>query len=102
MKATIDIPDELYRRVKARSALEGQSLRAVAIQLFETWVLSAVPSPSSPPPPTPEEIERFPWLAVSHRYPSSGLSHDMDEIRKAVAKGWTAESTSSERERDAP
>ncbi|HRQ89202.1 MAG TPA: hypothetical protein PLA50_10405, partial [Bacteroidia bacterium] len=76
MKATIEIPDELYRRVKARSALEGRSLRAVAVQLFETWIRSAAPPSSSPPPPTAEEIERFPWLAVSRRYPSSGLSHD--------------------------
>lgn len=38
MKATIDIPDELYRRVKAKSALEGRPVRAVAIELFRAWV----------------------------------------------------------------
>jgi hypothetical protein len=38
MKATLDIPDDLYRRVKARSALEGRTLRSVAIELFQTWL----------------------------------------------------------------
>ena len=37
MKATPDIPDELYRRVKALSAIEGRPVRAVAVELFE-WL----------------------------------------------------------------
>ena len=28
MKATIDIPDEVYRRVKAKAALEGRAILA--------------------------------------------------------------------------
>lgn len=35
MKATLEIPDELYRNVKARSALEGRPIRAIAVELFE-------------------------------------------------------------------
>lgn len=38
MKATIDIPDELYRKVKAKAALNGSKVREVAISLFEQWV----------------------------------------------------------------
>lgn len=38
MKATIDVPDDLYRRVKARSALEGRSIREVALDLFRDWL----------------------------------------------------------------
>ena len=38
MKATIDVPDGLYRRVKARSALEGRSIRDVTVLLFEQWL----------------------------------------------------------------
>ena len=38
MKATIDIPDELYRRVKAKSALQGRPIRDVAVELFDEWV----------------------------------------------------------------
>jgi hypothetical protein len=38
MKATLEIPDDLYRNVKARSALEGRPVRAVAAELFERWL----------------------------------------------------------------
>ena len=38
MKATIEIPDELYQKVKVKSALEGRPVREVAIALFRSWV----------------------------------------------------------------
>lgn len=38
MKATVDIPDQLYRRVKARAALEGRAVRDVTIELYEHWL----------------------------------------------------------------
>ena len=38
MKATVDIPDQLYRRVKAQAALEGRAVRDVTIQLYEHWL----------------------------------------------------------------
>ena len=38
MKATIDLPDDLYRRVKARSAEEGRRIREVAAELFLRWL----------------------------------------------------------------
>ena len=34
MKATIEIPDDLYRQVKARSALQGQTIREVTERLL--------------------------------------------------------------------
>jgi hypothetical protein len=44
MKATIDIPDELYRRVKARSALLGRAVREVTIELYQRWLVEAPPA----------------------------------------------------------
>ena len=41
MKATIDIPDDLYRRVKAKTALKGRAVRDVTIELFRNWVQEA-------------------------------------------------------------
>ncbi len=38
MKATIDVPDDLYRRVKAKSALEGRAVREVTIVLYRRWL----------------------------------------------------------------
>lgn len=37
-KATIEFPDDLYRKVKAKSALEGRSVRSVALDLFRRWL----------------------------------------------------------------
>lgn len=38
MKATIEIPDELYRQVKAKSALEDRTIREVTIELYQAWI----------------------------------------------------------------
>jgi hypothetical protein len=35
MKATFQIPDGLYREVKAETARDGRTLREVVISLFE-------------------------------------------------------------------
>jgi hypothetical protein len=54
MKATIDIPDELYRRVKAKSALQGRTIREVTMELYQSWLVDASTAASVP---TPEQ-----WL----------------------------------------
>ena len=38
MKTSLDIPDDLYRRVKSKSALQGLAVREVATALFTAWV----------------------------------------------------------------
>jgi hypothetical protein len=38
MKATMMIPDELYRSVKAKSAMLGLTVREVTVDLFRRWV----------------------------------------------------------------
>jgi len=38
MKTTIEMPDALYRRVKSKSSLDGQSVRAVTQRLYERWL----------------------------------------------------------------
>jgi hypothetical protein len=60
MKATIDIPDELYRQVKARAALEGRPVREVTIELYQRWLREA-------PSPTTEDAESWlrSWLKLA-------------------------------------
>lgn len=43
MKATIDIPDDLYRRIKARTAEQGRRIREVTIELFLGWLAGEEP-----------------------------------------------------------
>ena len=64
MKATIEIPDELYRRVKAKSALEQRTVRAVTMELFQRW-LDEEPRTSGRSPGDSRErwLER--WLELA-------------------------------------
>jgi len=38
MKATIDVLDERYQRVKAKTALQGRAIREVTIELYRRWL----------------------------------------------------------------
>jgi len=38
MKATIEVPDELYRRVKAKTAMQGRAIREVTVELYQKWL----------------------------------------------------------------
>jgi hypothetical protein len=90
MKATLEIPDDLYRRVKAKSALEGCAVREVAIALFQNWVepsdrapLVGIPiSEKAHPPPPP------PWFGSLRKYaPHAQGRYDLAAIRKSIARG---------------
>jgi hypothetical protein len=61
VKTTIDIPDELYRRVKARSALEGRRVRDVTIELYERWLADR--TPREPEESPAEWLDR--WLRLA-------------------------------------
>lgn len=44
MKATIDIPADQHRKVKAKSALLGRSVKEITIELYRQWLGEAAPS----------------------------------------------------------
>ena len=89
MKATLEIPDELYRNVKARSALEGRPVRAVAAELFEKWLSGDIETGTKPKPAAlpAESAKAYPWLKIAAKYPTKGLSYEMEEIRESIAYG---------------
>ncbi|MCO4099296.1 hypothetical protein [Gemmatimonas sp.] len=65
MKTTIELPDDLYRRVKARSALEGKTVREVATSLFQQWADGAIPRGADQPAvdaPRQHETAASEWL----------------------------------------
>ncbi len=49
MNVTINIPDELQRRIKARSAMEERTVREVTTEIYRGW-LGEEPSDSGPGP----------------------------------------------------
>jgi hypothetical protein len=83
MKATRDIPDALYRRVKAKSALAGHPVREVAIRLFSEWVQEPVRSE----PDDSNAQQNLPtWFGVAHAYAAKVKHHDMAAVRESIAK----------------
>ncbi|MYH51057.1 MAG: hypothetical protein F4020_03900 [Gammaproteobacteria bacterium] len=52
MKATIDIPDDLYRRVEAEAALRGLTIREVTTTLYQRWLRSGRGEVEPQPPAT--------------------------------------------------
>ena len=54
MKATIEVPDDLYRKVKAKSALQGRTVRAVTVELFQQWLDQETVTPGDAPSPSSE------------------------------------------------
>jgi hypothetical protein len=94
VKTTIDIPDEIYRQVKARSAMEGRSVRDVTVGLFRGWVGDVAPSVSAAAG-EPGKIDGKPvppWFGALRRYARNARGrHDLQSIRRSVARGRAQE-----------
>lgn len=85
MKTTMELPDELYRRLRERSASEGLPFRSVAKQLFENWLEQA---PAKPCTKSGMRNSDAPWLAVTHPFVKYVVNHDLQPIQKAIAAKW--------------
>ncbi len=90
MKVTLEIPDDLYRKVKARSALEGRPVRAVAAELFEKWLSGEIETAAKSAKSAAihsAAAKAYPWLKISAKYPTGGVSYEMEDIRESIAYG---------------
>jgi len=88
MKATIDIPDDLYRRVKAKSAMESRTVREVTVALYRTWIEGAAAVPAEARPVT--STARPSWFGGAKSYAERKDRHDMEAIRESISKGRRA------------
>ena len=99
MKATIEIPDELYRQVKAKSALEGRAVREVTEELFRLYLdpeQKAAPETAkeraTQQKPSFLDGEPLPaWFGVLEKHARQMKRTDMESIRQSIAAGITAE-----------
>lgn len=84
MKATFQIPDQLYREVKAETAREGRTVREVVIGLFEQW-LRQRREPSA-------GASSVDWHAfqppLAKLVPPDVTEHDIDAMRDGIAREW--------------
>lgn len=88
MKATFQIPDELYREVKAATAREGRTLRDVTISLFEQW-LRQKREPASPVP----AVDWMGYQApLADLVPDDVSDHSVEGMRKSITSHWNGRS----------
>ncbi|MBI1732268.1 MAG: hypothetical protein HYR49_05805 [Gammaproteobacteria bacterium] len=105
MKATIEVPDDLYRRVKAKSALEGRPVRQVAVDLFrfyveETAAMAAAPKSGRESSGVPQGVQEQPpppWFGLARDYARSVKDHSLEEIRTSIARGRAKETAEAKR-----
>jgi hypothetical protein len=84
VKATFQIPDELYREVKAQTAREGRTVREVTIGLFEQWLRQKKqPSPLAPP----VDWQNF-QPPLAHLVPPDVTEHGVEAMRESVVRDW--------------
>ena len=94
MKATIDIPDHLYRRVKAKSAMERHTVREVAISLFQDWADGSIQlSPPGKTKAEPADKAVIPaWYGSLKAYAAQARGgRDMEAVRRSIGKGLARE-----------
>lgn len=84
MKATLELPDDLYRQVKARAAREGGTVREVAVRLFTRW-LERDDAPGTSLPGVDWLRQRAP---LGHFVHPSVNDHSMETIRANIASHW--------------
>jgi hypothetical protein len=89
MKATLDIPEPLYRQLKAQSALEGVTVREVAIHLFTQWTTSPASMPFLKRGTPSQKVPS--WFGGAKRYVKDADRHDMASIRDSITAGRATE-----------
>jgi hypothetical protein len=84
MKATFQIPDDLYREVKAETAREGRTLRDVTISLFGNWLRDRKRTVN---PPRSVDWRKF-KAPLAHLVPENESDHSMEAMRENIARNW--------------
>ena len=92
MKATMDIPDDLYRRVKAKSAMRGQAVREVVVGLFQGWLAEEGVEVDEGDRRTAAKTPA--WFGIARKYAGRAKQHDMDAVRSSIATGREREEPS--------
>jgi hypothetical protein len=74
MKTTVEVPDELLRRVKMRAVQRNQKLKDAVAQLLEAGMAAEATGPAPRSVPKPLKLKGRPPI-------------DIDDIEAAIASG---------------
>ena len=103
MKTTIDIPDVLYRSMKARCASMGTTMRHVTIALYgdfmqrPDWVPRIRTEHILTEKPAKKNGRRLACFGVARPDPNLNVSHDWDDIQKSIEEGWAEKHAEKEK-----
>ena len=89
MKATIELDDALYRQLKAAAALQGRKVKDLVAEgvrrVLEQPIVDGMQSAD-----TPQSLVVPRWLGSLHAYAHNAAgNHDLDSMRRSVARGRT-------------
>lgn len=88
MRTTLDIPDALYREVRAKSALEGTTVRTITITLYTDWLSRGRQDNDGATAPASVTDELPAWAGLCEKAITRNAEgpHDMASIRRSIAK----------------
>ena len=86
MRTTLDIPDTMYRRIKTRTAQEGNTVRGITLVLYAQWLGEEKKSEIADSSALKSSRKRPAWFACTEVNPS--LKHDMTSIRRSIARHY--------------
>jgi hypothetical protein len=91
MRTSLDLPDPLFKHLKARAALEGRTLRELVIELVEKGLnAQEVADPQQRLMARPLIVSDLPWAVPLHQMNNTelqALAHEDDDER---ARGFLA------------
>ena len=82
----MDIPDTLYRRVRAKGALDGLTLRAITINLYMEWLERDEPHPVESQCYEPVVMPSWGGLCSGAIARHAEGPHDLASIRQSIAR----------------
>ena len=103
MKATIDIPDVLYREAETRTASEGTTIDGVFVTLLGGWLESRGWRPEIKTEyvitdaPKPRPRRQLSFFGIARPGANLNVSHDWNDIKKSIEKGWAQEALEKEK-----
>lgn len=87
MKATIDLDESLYRRLKVEAARRGRTVRELVAEGIRAVIdAPSVADPASAAPQTQG------WFGTLGAYARRAERHDLDAMRASIARGRTRRS----------
>jgi hypothetical protein len=82
MKATIDLDDALYRRLKMEAARRGRTVR----ELVADGIRAVIDAPPVPEAAT-VEAKAAEWYGSLRSYAGRAEQHDLEAMRASIARG---------------